>query len=656
MYTTAPQTLTWDHGPVSFGNLVAGAIVSWSTDSALDLLVSRCWRGAYLYTSTALSDDELIRPPIKVCEDLEYLTRATPLDWNRDGFDDLVLTDRPGFIYLAERTGDYPNITFPKATPLTDYQSGLVFNIPFENPHHPGPDSQGGYLDPDFFCYVYPVAYPMSDDPGHHLILGDAAGNLWWLRDESGGVGEVRYQGLEYEKTGTPMSYGIRYRERFGTTFAKPAHKLCTTDGKAILLGKAFEGYRDEEGGNCKPILLPSENGSDADLLVLTTDQTAHIHYYARNGVTDAGVPTFEQRGMVELSGIDPKSIGFHSPIMLTPYDGGARMILATSSGLAILNKSSGRKGEAPSYEFDHYVSGTDVPAALYGATEILTDDYGSRYLLDNPGSFRMYPLTEQPSENTDDAPVLRVGSEFVEIRDNYGVFEPEGITDVRSAPNWGVHRAVRWRFDARNPDRQDLIVGTDVGHLYLLIADGDDPGRYQRYGPLEDSTGEVIKIHNRVFPAPVDYYQDGREDLLLVGANYQMGIAPDPNAGCGFYVCEHLGMRDGLPRLSRPVPVHFGGFTPPLEVNQNPHMQTIDIDGDGEIEVIIAVKDDGGKGRIYSVAPEGGALDYTGTYIPEFRLHQRILDIDGDGKLERVFAGGETGIGRYEPVEIVKE
>ena len=114
--------------------------------------------------------------------------------------------------------------------------------------------------------------------------------------------------------------------------------------------------------------------------------------------------------------------------------------------------------------------------------------------------------------------------------------------------------------------------------------------------------------------------------------------------------------MRDGLPRLSRPVPVHFGGFTPPLEVNQNPHMQTIDIDGDGEIEVIIAVKDDGGKGRIYSVAPEGGALDYTGTYIPEFRLHQRILDIDGDGKLERVFAGGETGIGRYEPVEIVKE
>ena len=82
--------LKWDFGPVSFGNLVAGSIVSWSSPSSSDLLLSRCWRGVYLCPSNNLSDSELKGDPIKVCDDLEYLTRAVPLDWNRNGADDLI--------------------------------------------------------------------------------------------------------------------------------------------------------------------------------------------------------------------------------------------------------------------------------------------------------------------------------------------------------------------------------------------------------------------------------------------------------------------------------------------------------------------------------------------------------------------------------------
>ncbi len=649
MISSTPQTLKWDHGPISFGNLVAGAVVSWSADSSLDLLLSRCWRGVYLYRSRSLSDSELCGEPIKVCDNLVYLTRAYPIDWNRDGSDDLLLTDRPGFLYRAERRGSYPDISFPTAEPLRDHESGLVFNVPFENPNYSAPDDQGGYLDPDFFCYVYPQLYRLAGDPGFHLILGDAAGNLWWLRDESAGAGEVRYTGVAYEKTGKSMSYGGRYRRRYGTTFVKPAHKLHAPSGAPILLGEAFEGYRDERGGNCKPVVLPSDGGGDADLLVLTTGRTAEILHLARVGTDRMGAPVFDNRGPVELELFDPKTVGFHSPIMLTPHDGGRTMLLATSSGLALLRRVSRSRDDRLRYRLDRYVFGYDVPAALYGVTEILRGEDGARFLLDNPGTFRMYPLRGASDH-------LRVGYDYLEIRDREGVLKPEGVTDVRSAPEWGVHRAVRWRFDPARVERRDLIVGVDTGHLYLLIASAHGPAAYERMGPLRDTAGTVIKIHNRVFPAPIDYRRSGAEDLLLVGTNYQMGIAPDPNPGAGFYVCAHDGLRDGLPLLRPPVSIRFEGFVPSVRMNQNPHIQTVDIDGDGEKEAVIATPDDGWKGRIYRVAPDGGGLVYSGAYVPDFRLHQRFLDIDDDGALERVFAGGETGIGRYGPVEIVHD
>ena len=90
--------------------------------------------------------------------------------------------------------------------------------------------------------------------------------------------------------------------------------------------------------------------------------------------------------------------------------------------------------------------------------------------------------------------------------------------------------------------------------------------------------------------------------------------------------------------------------------MNQNPHLQSVDIDGDGEREIIIAVGDGTNKGRIYEISPNGGSLVYTNRFVSDFRLHQRVLDIDGDGALERVFAGGETGIGQYGPIKVEEE
>ena len=56
--------LRWDDGPVSFGLVLSGSVVSWSEPSARDLLIGRCWQGIFLYPSRGLSDEELARPPV----------------------------------------------------------------------------------------------------------------------------------------------------------------------------------------------------------------------------------------------------------------------------------------------------------------------------------------------------------------------------------------------------------------------------------------------------------------------------------------------------------------------------------------------------------------------------------------------------------------
>jgi hypothetical protein len=157
--------LRWDRGPVSFGLMVAGSVVSWSAPGARDFLMSRCWRGVYLYPSAALADAELRRDPIKVVDNVVYLTRAFPCDLENDGREDLLLTDRPGFIHACRRTGDFPDLSFAAPEVLRDAGTDLPFKLLHQNPFSGKPNAPGGYVDPDFLCYVFPLVYPRDGAP-----------------------------------------------------------------------------------------------------------------------------------------------------------------------------------------------------------------------------------------------------------------------------------------------------------------------------------------------------------------------------------------------------------------------------------------------------------------------------------------------------------
>jgi hypothetical protein len=51
-------------------------------------------------------------------------TMGIPADWNRDGEDDLIVSDRFGFLYWFERKGSYPDITFEYADRVRDSRTG----------------------------------------------------------------------------------------------------------------------------------------------------------------------------------------------------------------------------------------------------------------------------------------------------------------------------------------------------------------------------------------------------------------------------------------------------------------------------------------------------------------------------------------------------
>ncbi|PKO20469.1 MAG: hypothetical protein CVU38_19970, partial [Chloroflexi bacterium HGW-Chloroflexi-1] len=165
------RLLRSDFGPVSFGWVSSGSVVSWSGQDANDLLVGRIGEGFFLYPSKTLSDEELAAAPIQVWPGpgkpvttmTSYVEAAAPADWNRDGADDLIVGGTEGFLNLLERKGRFPDLSFEFAGLVKDADTGLPFNVPYDNPNHPVMDNLGGYFDTSFFSGLMPVRYPSGD-------------------------------------------------------------------------------------------------------------------------------------------------------------------------------------------------------------------------------------------------------------------------------------------------------------------------------------------------------------------------------------------------------------------------------------------------------------------------------------------------------------
>ena len=641
--------LKWDYGPVSLGMAMDLDLVPASGKNSQDLMISRIWQGIYTYPSqNAFSEKTLLQQP-------HFMGKAgillfQPIDWNKDGIMDLIAGNRNGFLYLLPGNGVYPKINYDVSnkTIMRDAVNHLPFNIPYENPNRAKMDDLGGYIDLLYYNYVYPKIYTSPSFKNFKdLIIGDFAGNLWWLPDQSDGTGQPSYSGVKYSKGVSHQKSGVQYQKDLGFDYVKPAEKINDEQGHPFLLGTAKEKKSFYKGSNTRPILYPDQQEIPG-LLVIAGSNLQQVFYLKRVNSLSERKPVFRNMGEVTIAGLDKTKLNFHSKICLFDNNGDKDLLLATGNNIAII-KNTGWENGIPQFTFNNWISGPDVTGSFYAFNDMFTDSRGKRYIIHFAGTYwNMIPV-----EKTNDGIRLHHTDSF-KIKDQNGIFRVAGETDPQLSPEWGYHRISKWDFDGSGRDH--LIVSTDKGLLYLLKDDPrlTKPGEFifRSSGPLKDASGHVIKIHNRAVAASMDLNEDGREDLLVGGISYQLGIQSDPHPGGGVYYMINQGNdSDGLPILSPPQPINLGPDFKP-RINSHIGLQVLDIDHDNEKEVIVSLQESGWNGRIYRKIKGKIAFQYTGLVAPVIPINEQILDLDGDGRYELVRPGGETGVGDFRELE----
>jgi len=636
--------LKWDKGPVSFGLLMDMGLISLSGPSSQDLLVSRIWSGLFLYPMAHFSPESLQESPHQLCK--AGVLMFQPADWKHDSAPGLLAADRDGFLYLMPATGKYPDIRYEKSdrNVLRDKNTHLVFNIPFENPELPRQDDLGGYTDVQYFNYLFPRIYPDAGGKHNDLIIGDAAGNLWWLPDISDGNGRPVYSGIKYSKETSRYKAGIEYQRKFGLDYVKPAGRICDEHGKPFLLGTGKEAGKIFTGAMARPFLYPDVSGQ-MGLIVMAGSNRQQVYYLQRINAAKERKPVFENLGEVKINGLDNRMLSCHSKFCLIRHGNRNDLLVSCGNYLATLENTGWSHG-IPEFTFRGWISGSDARASGYVYTDVLTDNQGNRYILDFTNYFwKPVRVIKRPGGIG-----LHYAADSLRICDQNGTFAVPGETDPQFSPEWGYHRMSRWDYDGSG--RQHLVAATDKGNLYLLIDDStlknQDPFVFRSSGPLKDTSGKVIRIHNRAIAGSIDLNGDGLEDLVVGGISYQLGIKSDPHPGGGLYYLLNLGKDTaGIPRLTPPQPFDIGSdFNP--RINSHISVQILDLNHDGEKEMILSLQDPGWNGRIYRKVPGKIGFYYTGIHIPMESIVEQVLDIDGDGQWEVVRPGDESGVGQY--------
>ena len=645
-FKTGPEReLKWDFGPVSLGWVMDLSLVPLSKRSSSDLMISRIWQGLYLYPSDKFSEKSLLNDPYFLGKGGVLLFQ--PVDWDDDGVVDLIAADRDGFLYQIPGNGSFPDIGYDKseAAIMRDVSTNLPFQIPYDNPNHKKGDLNG-YIDTLYYNYVYPEIYT-SQSKFRDLIIGDQAGNLWWLPEQSNGKGKPSYAGVKYRKQKSNHALGMKYQKTLGFDYVKPGGKIMDEKGQPFLLGIGREEEIIFQGANTRPVLYPDETGVPG-LLVLSGTNDQQIYFLKRINSLNERKPVFRNMGEVHISRLDKGKLNFHSKLCLFEKNGKNNLLLASKNYLAEI-ELAGWKGGVPQLKFKGWMEGPDATGAFYAFDGMHTDEKGRRYVIHFTGThWNMLPVLKNGNE------IRLQHVDSLKIMDQNGVFTVEGETDPQGSPKWGYHRMARWNFNGKSTNH--LIAATDKGHLYLLEDDPAlaRPGKFifRSSGPLKDSSGKIIRIHNRATAGGIDLNEDGREDLLVGGASYQLGIKSDPNPGGAIYYLINQGTdADGLPVLSPPKPLDLGtDFNPPM--NRHVGLQILDLDNDNDKEIIISLQTPDWDGRIFHKVKGEIRLVYSGLRLPVIPINEQILDIDGDGHYDLVRAGGERGVGNYRKLE----
>ena len=634
--TFGPVTeLRTDQGRISFGTIVSADIVSWSAPDSRDLLIARLWDGVYLYPS---ADLQTLGEPIRLCDQLGHVVLMVE-PWERDseGHEQLIGCDRQGNVSLLRRTGQYPDLRLEVVQKPLKTADGLPLNIPFVNPKY-RLSSNPEPLWPQNFNYTYPTVYRSANGNSAGLIFGDWGGQLWYLPQS----GKQKHQ---------PLFAGSGYTKRDGQKFSRPKHLLKDEQGQTLLVGMGAENGIRYPGGASRPVMYRNSATTSDGLIVLGGMDGNTIHYLQQVKTGAENEPIYQDLGEITIEGLpddgyDPYN--YHAVLALVDTNEAPDLLLSRGCNLAYC-KNQQANGLKPEFRFERWISGKNVPTRGYNFTEVLTGPHGQRFLLENDSYWSFRQITSVAGEP-------KLSSKSYPLYDQNGIFVVEGDTDMQHMAKWGFHRAALWDYDGSG--RQHLIAGTDKGWLYLLRLENNlgenDRFEFRSFGPLKDTTGNVIRIHHRVVAAPLDLNADGRRDLVLAGATYGAG---DPRPGSGIYYVMNEGeLADHTPILSPAQLIETTGHVHPDFKGHHGQLQSLDLLGNGEKVVVVSTQiGDDFRGYVYRPAKDRIALEHTGMILPPISIEERLLDLNGDGTYEYVQSGGESLIAKYGAVKIVR-
>ena len=628
---------TTPYGPLSAGLPNAGTAFMPADGTGESVVFTRIWDEAYMYPGF-----EMKHLPVSISKGLGGCRGLAAVDWNHDGVEDFVVTERTGFLFLYEQMFKDGKINIAERDIIRDYKTGHVFNIQFHHPELNYEDDLGGYTSIGFSNYLFPAYYPARKGRAD-LIIGDSAGKLWWLPDESEGDSVPKYSGRTYKKDEKLLvnDFGRSMVKKYGEYFAEPHEQLLNESGKPFVIGDYFENGTRYNGGVTRPVAFYNEHTGMYDLLVVA-GCSGYVIHYLKCLKLENGKPVFADMGEVTPEFVMKQGFYFHTSQAFSVKN--KKLYIAYESNRIYGYDFVWENGK-PAFKNAQVAMAENTGVIGYLAENLLYDKKtGKEYITDFPNKLCLREIKRSPSG-------VKIFSDTIELNCGGKLVEPKGGTDPQAGELWGFHRSAVWDFDKSG--KNHIIIGTDTGNLQLVTDTGNyfTTGNCKLSDYLKDSNGNIIKVHNRAKAVAFDLDGDGREDLIIGGQSYQMGIPLDPVPGSDFVAYLNKGTgKDGLPVLEK-VPLVLHGHEFATGTNKHMHLAAADIDHDGEIEVILSVQQEGFAGRIFKKTPGKTELYYTGSYIEDFHIDDSLMDIDGDGKLEVVFGGGETGFVVYHKI-----
>jgi hypothetical protein len=651
LHATGPrQYLRTAYGPRSYGFLLYFHRANLPFPGGGGLMLNVNGAGCQFIPSVDFSDAELLQEPVSMKTDLNRTFMTTSVaDWDGTGKDQIIACGY-GVLFRARVAGELPHPRLEFCGALRDADYGLPFSMPASNASGELADD-GGYSDPQFMQNIFTAQYRAPPGSSQvHLIAGDLVGRLWWLEDTSQGTGEPAYGGIQVHKDPDRYRHVKCYQRAephyrdFGTDYAQPTALVCDENGEPLLLGEhQYMGQR-RLGSMLKPTVFRNpETGLDDLLVVCGLSEVSVIHLQRVNPASEAA-PRFRNRGAVEVRDFSStdryNSISFWSGLVVKEPQ--AEVLLSSVFHMVVCKYDLCRGRLRLTYDREICQANTYAGGSVF--SEVVVDpSAGRRYLVDCLGTRVCLRQTERRG------PDIYIPADRRFVLDGGQPLYVAGGTDPYICDKWGFDKVRQWDFDGSG--RQNLIMAADSGRLYLLRERDDtfasDHGfPYDVHGPLVDSAGGVLKAHNRVSVACVDVTGNGLEDLIIGGSTYQAGFVFDDDIGTGIYLVENIGTdAAGLPELLPKQPMDLGGFVLHPRTSTHIELQGVDIDGDGQKEVVACLEQDRYLPRVFRVDGASRQLLSADEFVCDLSAFAvSFLDIDDDGRLEAVFGGDEAG------------